>query len=280
MSGTRLSTAVSALRRATTTVAANAGEMALLTYNVAGLPMLFSPSDPVANTPLISRLLNHYDVAVVQEDFSFHDELSASARHPYRLTPLPSGPTRGLGDGLGVFSRVPLSSATHVEWHECSGFFDRDSDCLTAKGFTVSAHTLSTGVVVDLYNVHFDSGDSESDIRTREAQSAQLTAYLRVRSKGHAVIVAGDTNMSREERALAHLVRESAVTDACTSLSCAHPSMIDRVLYRSSESVDLSPVTFTVDRRFVRKDGKDLSDHKAVGVVFRWARRAPASRDG
>jgi hypothetical protein len=48
--------------------------------------------------------------------------------------------------------------------------------------------------------------------------------------------------------------------------------MIDRVMFRSSRGVELRVADFVVDRRFVRPDGRDLSDHKAVGVVFDWAR--------
>src|SRR5690349_21383843 len=41
------------------------GRFTLLTYNVAGLPQLVSPSSPRLNVPLVSPLLNHYDIALV-----------------------------------------------------------------------------------------------------------------------------------------------------------------------------------------------------------------------
>jgi hypothetical protein len=41
-------------------------ELSVLTYNVAGLPAEVSGSDPVANHPQISPLLNGYDLVLVQ----------------------------------------------------------------------------------------------------------------------------------------------------------------------------------------------------------------------
>ncbi|MET0594862.1 MAG: hypothetical protein ABW133_19330, partial [Polyangiaceae bacterium] len=74
---------------------AASGEFTALTYNVAGLPEAFSGSQPATNTPLISPLLNDYDLVLVQEDWQtpnpnptgfsvYHDLLAASARHPHQ----------------------------------------------------------------------------------------------------------------------------------------------------------------------------------------------------
>src|SRR3954464_1761273 len=54
---------------------AHGGQFRLLTYNVAGLPQVVSPSTPRQNIPLVSPLLNAYDVVLVQEDFSYHELL-------------------------------------------------------------------------------------------------------------------------------------------------------------------------------------------------------------
>ncbi len=47
---------------------------------------------------------------------------------------------------------------------------------------------------------------------------------------------------------------------------------IDRVLYRSSESVTLTPLQWWIPLEFTTADGTDLSDHKPVAVRFRWQR--------
>ena len=98
----------------------SSGELEILTYNVHGLTPLFASGwlRQRENNRRASSLLNDYPLAVVQEDFFFHRELSAQATHPFQ-----SGPTGPVcfrilseqicllpGDGLGRFSRFPWSS--------------------------------------------------------------------------------------------------------------------------------------------------------------------------
>ena len=54
---------------ATTTTAAPAVGIELLTYNVAGLPDLLSGSEPATNTAIIGPRLNDYDIVLVQESW-------------------------------------------------------------------------------------------------------------------------------------------------------------------------------------------------------------------
>ena len=252
--------------------ARDAGSFSLLTYNVAGLPELVSDSDPIANIPVISSLLNLYDVAVVQEDFAYHGVLAAHATHPYQTPTLVPSEKVGIGDGLNEFSRLPFSHFERVTWSACNGKLSDGSDCFAPKGFTVATHELAPGVEVDLYNVHMDAGHSAGDVSARGAQSEQLLATLLKRSAGHAVIVAGDTNMNREsdQEMLVAFMKRAGLVDTCRTLNCDDLSRIDRVMYRDSPTLDLRAAKLTVDTRFVTHDGKDLSDHKAVGVVMEW----------
>ncbi|HVU00867.1 MAG TPA: endonuclease/exonuclease/phosphatase family protein [Polyangiaceae bacterium] len=247
------------------------GTFTLLTYNVAGLPELVSESDPVANIPIISSLLNLYDVALVQEDFAYHDALAAHASHQYQSPALVPNEHVGIGDGLNEFSRFPYSHFERVTWSNCNGRLSDGSDCLAPKGFTVATHDFGNGVEVDLYNVHLDAGHSTGDFAARSTQLDQLLSYVGKHSAGKAVIIAGDTNMSRDsEDLVAAWLKRAGLTDACRALACDNPNRIDRVMYRSSSALELRAVRVLVDSRFVTKDGKDLSDHKAVGTLMEW----------
>jgi hypothetical protein len=93
------------------------------------------------------------------------------------------------------------------------------------------------------------------------------------------VIVAGDTNMGREsEEVLRTFLARAGLTDACRALACSDPDRIDRVMYRSAPGIELRISKLVVDDRFVRPDGKALSDHEAVGVVVRWTRVGPLNQ--
>jgi hypothetical protein len=150
------------------------GEFLALSYNVAGLPEGLSGSHPLTNTPIISPLLNAYDVVVVQESWQtpdpnplaplrvHHELLVADADHPYKSVPLPqpiyTDPRRPgaiLSDGLAVFSRFPFTGVDHDPWATC---WPSAADCLALKGFMVARTTVSPGVTVDIYDLHMEAG--------------------------------------------------------------------------------------------------------------------------
>ena len=141
--------------------APDSGRFSLLTYNVAGLPQLVSRSDPEVNVALISPLLNHYDVALVQEDFSYHSRLVARARHGYRSEPMTHSLAL-MADGLNWFSRFPLGWIHRVRWAQCHGYLGAASDCLADKGFSFGELSLAPGIVIDVYNLHAEAGGSKS----------------------------------------------------------------------------------------------------------------------
>ncbi|HUF32028.1 MAG TPA: hypothetical protein VMN58_02320, partial [Acidimicrobiales bacterium] len=127
------------------------GSFTALSYNVAGLPEALSGSDPATNSPLISPLLNAYDLVLLQEDwadhlhdareaglvgdevppFMYHHLVVGDADHPYRSEPArhpygvevrrgASGPTL-LSDGLNRLSRFAFGPLTREMWEDCYG---------------------------------------------------------------------------------------------------------------------------------------------------------------
>lgn len=252
-------------------------EVSVLTYNVAGLPEGLSASHPAQNTARISGLLNDFDIALVQEDFAYHPDLTSKARHPFKLPELQASDFNS--NGLARFSRLPLSAHRQRAWTSCFGTEDHGSDCLTDKGFSVAAHEVQLDdatVVIDIYNLHMDSGDSAGDERARELQAVQLAETIAGQSAGKAVIVAGDTNSpSPVGGPLDILTQRAGLLDACTELSCPQPALVDRILYRSSELVLLQPLRWRVPDEFVDDSGQPLSDHLPVAVDFAVTVKSP-----
>lgn len=252
--------------------AADSGNFRIVTYNVAGLPDFLSGSRPSANIPRMGPLLSGYDIVLAQEDFSYTEELRAGIRLPFQFEPTRTGGLLGIGDGLNRFSRLPFATVRRERWWDCHGHFANRSDCLAAKGFSVATHYIGREAVLDVYNVHMDAGKSPADQRARIAQVWQLLTALREYSAGRAVIIAGDTNLQPvDEAAVMHLMHAGGLRDACevSGGTTAHGG-VDKVLYRSSADLELIPVDWRTDRRFVDGTGKPLSDHQPVAVEFRW----------
>src|SRR5262245_1437080 len=192
------------------------GQFTALTYNVAGLPEPFSGSEPVINTPLISPLLNDYDLVLVQEDWAdpdppipgfdlHHDDLVAQVTHPYLSDPAPQPlgtdprrPTALVADGLNHLSRFRTGAVTRVMWTNCFGGANTAdggaADCLSQKGFSVTRATIG-GVNVDVYTLHGEAGGTTLDRQYRAADYAQLAAFIDANSAGRPVIVGGDFNL-------------------------------------------------------------------------------------
>lgn len=250
------------------------GELTLLTYNVAGLPASLSDEDPETNIPLMSPLLNAYELVLVQEDFWYHAELTQDIAHPYRSEPMVENPTlTDLGDGLNRFSRLPFGPLVRVSWAQCNGLFDCGSDCMTQKGFSVAPVQLAEGVSLLIYNLHLDASDCEADFEAREAQRQQLVADLEARAGDEAVIVTGDSNLKlhrpRDVVMLDALLADTGMEIACRALACPEETH-DRVMFRSSESLELTPVEWDHPGEFVDAQGEDLSDHEPVMIRFSW----------
>lgn len=219
--------------------------------------------------------MNKYDIALVQEDFVYHEQLKSKAQHSYQSEPN-NGPGQfEFGDGLNRFSFFPFTVLRREAWSVCSN--ETGNDCLAKKGFSVAETAIAPGVVVDVYNLHLDSGHSQEDIDARNGQIQQLLAMIHSRSDGKPLIIAGDTNLDTDNREqdgqlLHSLLTHAGLTDVCRSLSCGRES-VDRVLFRSSDSVDLKPTSWAIDSEFVDEQGHKLSDHFAIRVSFNWAHR-------
>lgn len=274
------------------------GTFSALTYNVAGLPEPFSGSEPVINTPLISPLLNDYDLVVVQEDFVdpvppvppfdfHHDDLISAVTHPYLSTPAtpplgtdPTRPSALVADGLNRLSRFPFGDITRVRWTNCFGGADESdggaADCLSLKGFSVASTTFADGVVIDVYNLHGEAGSTPLDVEYSADDYEQLAAFMADYSAGNAVIVGGDFNLHTDEEPDSTVydtfLDATGLTETCDVVDCgADADRIDKWAFRSGGGVDVTALTHSFERdKFRRADGAPLSDHSALAVTFQW----------
>lgn len=247
------------------------GAFSALSYNVAGLPQGLSSSEPEQYIPLISPLLNGYDLVLVQEDFAYHAELSAEAEHPYQSEPKTDN-LKLVADGLNRFSIFAFDTLERVQWAQCYGDASTGSgDCLAEKGFSMARTTFGDRVTIDVYNLHADAGGGAEDIAARQVGIAQLVDYINEHSAGHAVIVGGDTNLHADDppdqALLDELADGTGLTDACLHLDCGRDE-IDRFFFRSSDALEVVPLSWELAAEFVTDDGTPLSDHPALSVDF------------
>lgn len=273
---------------ATAQETAQSGDLSVLSYNVAGLPLGIGDGDPETNTPIIGSRLGSYDIVHVQEDFNYHAALYAADDHPHRTATSGGVP---FGDGLNTLSDMPFEDFERVAWDDCAS---GSGDCLTPKGFTFMRARLVEGVWVDLYNLHTDAGSEAADIAARAKNLAQVSAFMDAHSAGNAVIVYGDTNTryTRVGDGIADFTADNGLTDAWVeqirggdapnegdeALVCddatvdATCEVVDKVLYSSGDHVRLDAGQYRNDHAAFRDGaGKNLSDHYPIAVDFAWS---------
>jgi hypothetical protein len=186
---------------------------------------------------------------LVQEDFFYHDLLTAEITHPHRSKPMLAEPTlTELGDGLNRFSRMRFDPVVRETWQRCNGSVDCSSDCMTDKGFSVARVYLARGVSLNVYNLHMDAGDCDGDFETREAKNWKNP---------------------QDQVMLDQLLLETGVAIACNVLACTDGKH-DRIMFRSSPDLKLTPTSWSNPAEFVNPEGFNLSDHKPVLVEFSW----------
>jgi endonuclease/exonuclease/phosphatase family metal-dependent hydrolase len=251
---------------------AGMGHLKVLTYNVAGLPDGFSTEHPRANMAPIGSHFAGYDLVLLQEDFAYGALLRQTVTLQYQSPPFVRGERWNFGDGLSQFSVLPFTPLSREPWRACHGILDSYMDCLTPKGFSFSRQALASDVQVDVYDVHLDAGGGAADAAARENQVLQLIAAITLRSKGNAVLLAGDTNIrGQQHELLERLEQETGLIDVCSALRCAEPHRIDRIFVRSSAALEWRPRKWSIDRRFVDGSGAALSDHLAVAAELDWS---------
>ncbi len=267
------------------------GDILVLTYNVAGLPEGISGSNPGVNTPIIGPLLNAYELVLLQESWktpdpnplaplrTYHEILEAASTHPFRSVPLPaplgSDPDRPealVSDGLNRFSIFPFEPVVRERWEDCD---NSAADCLSLKGFSFARTTVAPGVEIDVYDLHMEAGNTLNDQQLREDDLNHIADFMETNSAGRPVLIGGDFNLNTDEEPDASqydaFLARTGLRDVCFTLGCPDIRRIDKWAFRSSDSLRIVPLSWTVELDvFERFDGEPLSDHDAVAVRFFW----------
>ena len=173
------------------------GTLKIVDFNVDGLPVPSFLSSTGKNVLTaaddIIGFLNEQncDILMMQENFNLYKKYSDSLDMPYFTY---SSGGAGIGDGLGIASKMPIYNVSHIPWESAYGVLNAGSDELTPKGFLSVTLEIKKGVYVDIYTLHADANDDDGSMQARRDQFKQLSDYMDSHSKGHAVIIAGDFN--------------------------------------------------------------------------------------
>ena len=250
-------------------------KLRILVYNTHGLPGLFISDNPKKRFPVIGKKTQDFNISLLQEDYSHHEELSSGlAKESLAIR----GGLGGrlicpfcTGSGLTSVFNLPKNWAVDVEnetYDTCSGWLRGANDCFAYKGFQLIKITLPSNKRFFIVNTHMDAGKRDSDRASRERQLEQIISTIKQRTTTEALIVAGDLNLNSKNpedvKLLENFKEELGLTDSFTGHKISKKwTILDYILYKQGEALEFKSISVGEDESFVTEEGP-LSDHPAL----------------
>ncbi|MFQ3227418.1 MAG: hypothetical protein ACI8RW_000803 [Porticoccaceae bacterium] len=250
-------------------------KLRILVYNTHGLPEIFISDNPKMRFPVIGKKTQDFSIALLQEDYSHHEELlSGLAKESLAIR----GGLGGrlicpfcTGSGLTSVFNLPKNWTVEVEnetYETCSGWLRGANDCFAYKGFQIIKITLPSNKRFFVVNTHMDAGKRNSDRASRERQLEQIISTIKQRTTTEALIVAGDLNLNSKNpgdvKLLEKFKEELRLTDSFTGHKISKKwTILDYILYKQGEELEFKIISVGEDDSFVTEEGP-LSDHPAL----------------
>ena len=250
-------------------------KLRILVYNTHGLPEIFISDNPKMRFPVIGKKTQDFSIALLQEDYSHHEELlSGLAKESLAIR----GGLGGrlicpfcTGSGLTSVFNLPKNWTVDVEnqtYDTCSGWLRGANDCFAYKGFQLIKITLPSNKRFFIVNTHMDAGKRDSDRASRERQLEQIISTIKQRTTTEALIVAGDLNLNSKNpedvKLLENFKEELGLTDSFTGHKISKKwTILDYILYKQGEALEFKSISVGEDESFVTEEGP-LSDHPAL----------------
>jgi endonuclease/exonuclease/phosphatase family metal-dependent hydrolase len=247
----------------------------ILVYNTHGLPEIFISDNPKKRFPVIGKKTQDFNISLLQEDYSHHEELSSGlAKESLAIR----GGLGGrlicpfcTGSGLTSVFNLPKNWTVDVEnqtYDTCSGWLRGANDCFAYKGFQIIKITLPSNKRFFIVNTHMDAGKRDSDRTARKKQLEHIISTIKQRATTEALIVAGDLNLNSKNpedvKLLENFKEELKLTDSFTGHKISKKwTILDYILYKQGEELEFKIISVGEDESFVTEEGP-LSDHPAL----------------
>ena len=252
-------------------------KLKILVYNTHGLPEVFINDNPKKRFPIIGKKTQDYNISLLQEDYSHHEELSSGLAKKSRAIRGGMGSSFKcpfcVGSGLTSVFNLPENWTVEVEnetYRTCSGWLRGANDCFAYKGFQIIKITLPSNKEFFIVNTHMDAGRRDSDRSSRKKQLEQIVSTISQRTTTEALIVAGDLNLysknPEDVNLLEKFKKELKLKDAFIEHKISKKwAILDYVLYKQGSEVEFKILSIGEDKSFVTEEGT-LSDHPALFI--------------
>ncbi len=138
--------------------------------------------------PRIAKVLQEFDIVVLNESFLYRDLLLKEAGFPYVYTE-PRVWYKIFNSGVVILSRIPLSNTNFHHYTKASIW-----DWFTSKAI-VGCTFEYEGETFELYGTHLQAGNNEGAQSARLQQAREIAEHVAKNHKpGNNIIICGDFN--------------------------------------------------------------------------------------
>ena len=138
----------------------------------------------------IAKVLNQFDIVVLNECFLYRKQLLKLVDHKYRYTD-PKPCFKIFNSGVVILSNYPFIAPTYHHFTHNSSW-----DVFISKGILKMSFNINGGHRFDLYGTHMQQYNDKSAHKARMAQVGEVVNFVRrTNNSGADVILVGDLNM-------------------------------------------------------------------------------------
>ena len=152
--------------------------------------------------PKIARILNTYDIVILNESFAFHEALMSNVKHSYRYTD-PRIWYKLFNSGVVILSKRPLANCSYKHFGHSALW-----DWFLSKGLNGMTFKYH-GVKVDLYATHLQASNHRCAQKVRVHQIQDIVNQINAtHTANHELIVCGDFQYGSIYDAIKYNIKE------------------------------------------------------------------------
>lgn len=162
----------------------------ILLWNVWLLPSLLTDGKSKERAGMISKLLNDFDIVVLNEAFTNKCTLTKDLIHKHIIR-TPRTFYKLLDSGLMILSKYPVEDIHFLPFSSLENW-----DQFSSKGVLKLTVNFGNNIKLDVYGTHLQAGSRELDHKARLDQVNQVYQFVKNHSQFniHPIVLCGDLN--------------------------------------------------------------------------------------
>ena len=168
----------------------------IINFNIHGFGKFIGGCKIKENINTIIDKINIYDIIFIQENWRYNNLFREKLINHQLVQAHNKKKGSSFSSGLliAINNNIDIVSNNEIMFDDCNGIIANGNDCLVSKGFIFSKIKLNDDII-DLYNIHLESGNSSNDFSLRSKQLETFERYIETHSNINNLIICGDFNI-------------------------------------------------------------------------------------